>query len=411
MVKLDGQGCKILKVYDERASAIIDGAGVDEADIGLVVSDLGGRVVDTNRAIEKLLGYSAEEMNGTPFCEYSHANGQHTCADYLNSLVEGESDQYRIEKRLRRKDGTLVLGRVDVAIVRDYGGQPLVIIGMVQDMTRRKRIEEQLMQAQRMEEIGRRVAGIVHDFRNQLTAIMCSGEIGARALPPGDTVRDHFQEITRTAKRAANLTRRLLAYSGPRSSSSRAVNLNDILRDMEVMLRRLISEDIELVAVYQRDLWLVKMDPDEMGQIVTNLVVNASDAMPDGGKLTLQTANVTIDESFAPERPGMTPGEYVRLSVSDNGVGRKRSRLVSSSRSSPPRTRGPVWGLPRATESPSKTAATSRSIADLVGGLPSRCTCRASEWPGGWCLWAMRYRTVETAVQKGLCCDSLLHLK
>ncbi|MCI0438009.1 MAG: ATP-binding protein [Chloroflexi bacterium] len=185
-----------------------------------------------------------------------------------------------------------------------------------------RRAQEQLVQAQKMESVGRLAGGVAHDFNNLLTPIMGYAQLGIMGLPPGnDRLRANLLEIQKAGERASNLTRQLLAFSRRQITEPKVLSLNNLIVDMDKMLRRLIGEDIELATLPDSALGMVEIDPGQMEQVLMNLVVNARDAMPIGGKITIETANVALDEEYARVNPGVSPGDYVALTVSDTGTG------------------------------------------------------------------------------------------
>jgi hypothetical protein len=192
---------------------------------------------------------------------------------------------------------------------------------LANDITERKRLEEQFRQAQKMEAVGRLAGGVAHDFNNLLTIIMGYSEIALGKLQPEDMLHGLVDEIQKAGRRAEMLTRQLLAFSRKQVLLPVVLNLTTLLTDMEKMLRRLIGEDVELKRTAGSDLWPVKADPGQMEQIIMNLAVNARDAMPQGGKLTIETANVVLDEQYASQHAGVRQGDYVLLAVTDTGCG------------------------------------------------------------------------------------------
>jgi PAS domain S-box-containing protein len=192
---------------------------------------------------------------------------------------------------------------------------------MARSEEERARAEEQLHQAMKMEAIGRLAGGIAHDFNNLLTAIMGYAELGFNMLHPAERVRHYFEEIQQAADRASKLTRQLLTFSRRQQVQPRVINLNEIISDMGKMLSRLIGEDIELATRPADNVWSVRIDPSQIEQVLVNLAVNARDAMPHGGRLTVETTNVHLDEEEARLYAGVSPGDYVLLAVSDTGTG------------------------------------------------------------------------------------------
>lgn len=189
------------------------------------------------------------------------------------------------------------------------------------DITLRRQLQRQYLQSQKMEVVARLAGGVAHDFNNLLTAILGYSDMAVASLPEGSAVHEDVSEIGRIAVRAADLTRQLLAFSRRQIIAPRIITLNDILLEMDKMLRRLIGEDIEFVTLPEADILPVRMDPGQLEQILTNLVVNARDAMPGGGKLTIETSVVTLDAGYAARHDAVEPGEYVMLAVSDTGSG------------------------------------------------------------------------------------------
>jgi len=205
--------------------------------------------------------------------------------------------------------------------VRDDNGNVTGTLGIFWDVTESKNLEEQLRQAQKMEGIGRLAGGVAHDFNNLLTVIGGNAELAASTPQLPQAAHRRLSEITQATERAANLTRQLLAFSRRQALEPRVVSLNDVLSNMDKMLRCLIRENIELTTRPAKDLWAVSVDVGQMEQVIANLAINARDAMPNGGRLVLETANADLDEEYARSRSDVTPGHYVMLAVSDTGVG------------------------------------------------------------------------------------------
>jgi signal transduction histidine kinase len=181
--------------------------------------------------------------------------------------------------------------------------------------------QEQFLQSQKLEAVGQLAGGVAHDFNNLLTAILGYSQLGLSQLVNNDPMRTNFEEIMKASGRAASLTRQLLAFSRKQVMQPRVLDLNSVVPEMEKMLRRMIGEDIQLQTELQADVGNVKADPGQMEQVLMNLVVNARDAMPGGGQITIETANVFLDENFARQHPPVNPGPYVMLAVRDTGIG------------------------------------------------------------------------------------------
>jgi PAS domain S-box-containing protein len=236
------------------------------------------------------------------------------------ALRKGEP--YSIDHRTIRQDGSTLWVHAEATVLRDGAGVPVRMVGTVQDITERRTLEEQLRQSQKMEAIGRLAGGIAHDFNNLLTAILgYSDLLAARIGDDDEGGRKDVEEIRKAGERAVALTRQLLAFSRKQMLQPRVVDLNDAVRNIEQMLRRLIGEHVELTALLAERLGTVRADPGQIDQVLVNLAVNARDAMPDGGVLGIETANTTLEADFVARNPGSRAGDYVVLSVKDTGTG------------------------------------------------------------------------------------------
>ncbi len=302
----------------------------DYAPIGYHEYDAEGRIISVNRTDVEMLGYSVEEMIGQPMWKFN-VDEEMARRRVMAKLAGTQPPGRNIETTFRRKDGTTVTVLFHDRLVLDEKGRIKGIRCAVQDITERKRAEEkmaslqeQLRQAQKMEAIGHLAGGIAHDFNNILTIIKGRSELALLKLAPGDPLRDNIEEIKKASARAASLTQQLLAFGRRQILEVKVLDLNVVLLDLNTMLRRVIGEDIELVVLPGEGLGKVKADPTRIEQVILNLAVNARDAMPNGGKLILETADVELDEEYAHGHVSATPGRYVRLSVSDTGVGMSR---------------------------------------------------------------------------------------
>lgn len=279
-----------------------------------------GRLRMINRAGAALLGYEdPRELLGRPVLEFVHPDDREKAQERIRAMLTEGRRAPPLEERFLRRDGTTV--EVEVAAGPFIlEGRPAVLV-VARDLGARKRLEEQLRQSQKMEAIGRLAGGVAHDFNNLLTAISGYAEFILNGLPPEDPLRYDAEAILKASERARTLTRQLLAFSRRQVMELKVVDLNRILQDLGGMLRRIIGEDVEMAMELSPHLGHVRVDPSQMEQVVVNLAVNARDAMPTGGRLTLETMNVFLDEAYAQEHPYVRPGEYVLLSVSDTGVG------------------------------------------------------------------------------------------
>jgi two-component system, cell cycle sensor histidine kinase and response regulator CckA len=233
---------------------------------------------------------------------------------------------YSIDHRIVLPDDGVRHVRELAEVARDSKGG-VRLLGTVQDVTEYKRLEEQLRQSQRMEAVGRLAGGVAHDFNNLLTIISGYSELLALRFPPHAPERNDLDEIIHASERAASLTRQLLAFSRRQILQSTVLNLNTVVADLDKMLRRLIGEDVRLETLLDPALGFAKADPTQIEQVVMNLAVNARDAMPRGGRLTIQTRNVELDRSYSWGHPEVAPGNYVMLAVSDDGIGMSRETM------------------------------------------------------------------------------------
>jgi two-component system cell cycle sensor histidine kinase/response regulator CckA len=290
------------------------------ADMIALVDAKGQRLYNSPSYL-KILGRTPLELQSNLALEEVHPDDRPLLEESAREAFRGGTGR-RIEYRMRHKDGTWRILESTASPVRNSSGgvEKLVIVN--RDITDRKKLEEQFRQAQKMEAVGRLSGGVAHDFNNLLGVIIGYGEILQEGLAPGDRLRRSADEILAAGRRAAGLTRQLLAFSRQQVLEPTVLNLNNAVKNMESMLRRLIGEDVDLSSNLDPALGAVKADPGQIEQVIMNLAVNARDAMPQGGKLIIETSNTEMDESFVRRYPyPVKPGMYVRLMVSDTGTG------------------------------------------------------------------------------------------
>ena len=279
-----------------------------------------GKFLTVNPALVAMLNYRSEaELLAANFVTDINPDSDKGAQLLQQYRQAGRLDGVEVE--WQRKDGTLIAVRLSGRTISDEPGASECFEVIAEDLGERRHLEEQLRQAQKMEAVGRLAGGVAHDFNNLLTIIIGYGQLLLDRLGPDHPLAGHVDEIKKTAARAASLTRQLLAFSRRQELLPRVLNLNHVISNLEKMLRRLISEDIDLAMVLQPDLAPIKADPGQLEQVIMNLAVNARDAMPKGGKLTLATANVELDELYVLSHAEVTPGPYVMLAVSDTGCG------------------------------------------------------------------------------------------
>jgi PAS domain S-box len=280
-----------------------------------------GSIVASNSACRQMLNLKEDALRGVAiFDELTHPDDRAADAARFQQLIRGEIEYDRREKRYILRDGRRVFADLHLYLVRDKRGAARYLIGISVDITERKSLETQLRQAQRMETIGRLAGGVAHDFNNLLMVIKGYCELLLNRENTGDGLQQ-LERISKAADQAASLTQQLLAFGRKQVLQPKVFNLNTLVWNAEKMLRRLISEDVEMVTATAKNLGAIKADPGQIDQVILNLVINARDAMPKGGTLTLETANVELDESYAQGHLGAVPGSYVMLAVTDNGLG------------------------------------------------------------------------------------------
>ena len=291
---------------------------VTNAPYGICRCDSTGKILDANPAFLELLGHSSpDELIGEHiFGLYAEHDKWFDLADFLRS-----SEPFKgLNAEWKRKNNTTTVVRVSGRSVLN-GGEGVVFELFAEDITERRALEQQLRQSQKMEAVGRLAGGIAHDFNNLLMVILGYSEFLLERLGAEPHLRGPAQEISSAAERASSLTRQLLAFSRKQMLAPRIVNLNDVATENIKMLTRMIGEDIDLVMVPAQNVWPIRADAGQIDQVIMNLAVNARDAMPSGGKLTIETSNVTLDEEYARFHAPLRPGDYVMLAISDTGVG------------------------------------------------------------------------------------------
>lgn len=288
--------------------------------LAVVEWDIDFRVVAWNPSAERIFGYSRQEAIGQHggFIVPPQFRDQ---VDRVWHASLGEQTVTRSANDNITKEGRTISCEWYNTPLVDDSGRVLGVASLVQNVTERVALEERLRQSQKMEAIGRLAGGIAHDFNNLLTVILGYSQIVADGVPAGSHLGDSTAQIKSAADRAAGITRQLLAFSRKQMLSPRIINLNDIVLNLDSLLRRLIGEDIEVLTAPAQNLGTVKADPGQIEQVVMNLALNARDAMPNGGKLTLETANAALDEAYAHGHQPVEPGNYVMLAVSDTGHG------------------------------------------------------------------------------------------
>jgi two-component system cell cycle sensor histidine kinase/response regulator CckA len=295
-------------------------AAVEQSPVSIVITDKDGDIDYVNPKFTEVSGYGYKEAIGKN--PRFMKSGEHTPAFYQelwNTITSGK--EWRGEMHNRKKSGELFWESVSISPVRNNEGIITHFIGINEDVTEKKSLEAQLIQSQKMEAIGTLAGGVAHDFNNMLSAIIGYSDFLLMKMDKKDQYRSFIEEIKKAGNRAASLTGQLLAFSRKQVLEKTLLDLNDVIRDMEKMLKRLIGEDIILSTSFEPSLAPVEADKGQFEQIVMNLVINARDAMPGGGKLIIKTGNVTIDIDYLKIFSYARPGRFVCVSVEDTGIG------------------------------------------------------------------------------------------
>jgi PAS domain S-box-containing protein len=312
-----------LALAELRRSETFKAAILETALDAVIAIDHEGRILEFNPAAERMFGHRRADVLGRELAALVIPSELQTPHRQMLGRYDPAAPSRVVGRRIvttgRRADGTEF--PIELSVARIPLDGPPVFTGFIRDLTEHRRLEAQFLQAQKMEAVGRLAGGIAHDFNNLLTVIMGRAHVLLRRVAAQDPLRRDLDLIRSTAERAAGLTQQILAFSRKQMLQARAVDVNAVLGGMEDMLRRLIGEDVELRLVRDPALGRVRADPSGIEQVVLNLAVNARDAMPEGGRLTIETTNVELDPRFVETHPGARPGPHVRLAVADTGRG------------------------------------------------------------------------------------------
>jgi PAS domain S-box-containing protein len=289
----------------------------DHASDAICLLDEARRYSYISPSFQTLLGYNPSELIGSDAFALVHPDDLATLQERWANL--GAPNQAPPIFRYRHQNGSWRYFEIRAAPFKQNGVQYVVLVG--RDVTERRQLEEQLLKTQRMEAIGQLAGGIAHDFNNLLVVISSAAELVIGALAPDDPAQTDLHTIQQAAGRAANLTRQLLTFARRQANDPQTLNLNDLILDVDKLLRRLLPEHIALVTAPAAYLWPVRADPSQLEQVLMNLAVNARDAMPNGGALTIETANITLDHEYRRGHLAQALGSYVMLAVTDTGVG------------------------------------------------------------------------------------------
>ena len=300
----------------------------DALDVAVLVVTPERTFKTVNAAAERMFGYARGELTGqsTAILHVSDERYAAFGTRIREAFDRGESAHFEFEAK--RRDGEVFPTEHSVALLRDAAGEEMGLVSIVRDITERRRaederhkLEDQLRMSQKMEAIGSLAGGVAHDFNNLLSVILSYTSFAVQQTSAGDPLREDLLEVHKAAERAVGLVRQLLAFSRKQVLQPVTLSLNQVVVEIDKMLRRILGEDIDLVQVLTPDLGVIHADPGQIEQVLMNLVVNARDAMPEGGKLTIETSNVQLDDQYAAAHVGVVPGSYVLLAVTDTGCG------------------------------------------------------------------------------------------
>ena len=302
-------------------------AAIEESGESVIFFDANGHIQYVNPAFEKITGFKKEEVLGVMPPKTIHSSQDDTFYDkFWDTIMNGKPWQGLYINQ--KKDGTFYREESSIRPICDQSGNISSLVAVNRDLTKyrelqaeKDKLQEQLFQVQKMESIGRLAGGVAHDFNNNLNVIQGHAEVSLQNIEPEHPLYNSLLQIRETAERSAELTNQLLAFARKQAVTPKVINLNDTINGLLHMLRTLIGERFHLAWMPGFDIWHVKMDPSQIHQILTNLTVNAKDAMDTTGRITIETANLTIDEAYCEKNTSCEPGDYVMLAVSDEGCG------------------------------------------------------------------------------------------
>jgi two-component system cell cycle sensor histidine kinase/response regulator CckA len=334
-----------LKISQQERSRLA--AIVEYSEDALVGMSVDGVIINWNQGAERQYGYAAEEIMGHSISVLFPPDHYTEYLQIMEKIKKGEVVP-SYETVRQRKDGTLANLSVSISPIETQTGEVVGASKIGHDISRIKKLEAQFIEAQKMEVVGQLASGVAHDFNNILAVIIGYNDLITQDLGTDHPLQKFTEEIRHASQRASGLTRQLLIFSRKQTVEAVVLDLNEVVESMDKMLHRFLDENIEMVLLCGVDIGQIKADSGYVGQVLMNLVVNARDAMPNGGKLTLETSSATVDEEQAELHPGVIPGHYVVLSVSDTGVGMSeevKARLFEAFFTTKPLGKGTGLGL------------------------------------------------------------------
>ncbi len=291
------------------------------AAVGIAHVALDGRFVRVNAKLCETTGHFPSELQKLTIGDVTHPEDRELEQADLRSLLEGKISSYAVEKRFIHRDGNAVWVHMAVSLAREENGSPKYFISVIEDVTGRKRLEEQLLQSQKMEAIGQLAGGIAHDFNNILSVIIGYGNLAQISMKPESPHKPHIDHIIAASEKAAQLTRGLLVFSRKQEMKQQPLELNGLIDNAAKLLKRVIGEDIRLETAFHQNQLHVNADGGQIDQVLMNLATNARDAMPAGGRFCISTEEVEMDSSFVNRYGFGKPGRYALINVSDTGKG------------------------------------------------------------------------------------------
>jgi two-component system, cell cycle sensor histidine kinase and response regulator CckA len=381
---------RVLRDEDRRFRTIFDGAPM-----GIVQCDMEGRVLETNPAVERMLGYSLYELREMHFHDFAKSEDAGRDLKLFQEMVAGQRESYELEARYVGKNAIAGWVRLTVSLVRGIDGRPQFAIAMTEEITERKLAEQRLHEAQKMEIVGRLVGGVAHDFNNLLTGIMLYCDLLIAGLDRGSRLMNHAEEIRMAGQQGGALIQQLLAISRQQVIEPKILCVNDVILGTKNLLSRLLGENFELQTMLGDGLGDVRMDPAQVQQVLFNLVLNARDAMAAGGSIVVETCNADFFPAHAPKSNEPVPA--VMLSVKDRGCGMSKetlARLFEPFFTTKVNGRGTGLGLATVHDIVESNGGKIQVDSEPAGARRSACGCPA--------FMAMRERESRDAPPKGL---------
>lgn len=294
---------------------------------GIILVGSQGKILLANNRMAEMFGMSLSQLVGSPYIDHLHPAEKELGDELMQQLIRGDIPSVAVERHYLRADGSDFWGFLSGKRIVNPDGTLRTLVGIIADLTEQKKLQEKLSQAQRMESVGRLAGGVAHDFNNMLNVILGHTELAGKKVAGVPPLVEHLEQIQMAAERSAAIVRQLLAFARKQPVTPSLLDLNETVESMLKMLRRLIGENIDLVWRPGKVLWPVRMDPTQIDQILANLCVNARDAVMDAGRITMETGNITVDKISDSIPSDFVPGEYVLLTVNDDGCGMDQETL------------------------------------------------------------------------------------